>query len=82
MYERHGITIEQATEALEDPDALIIDPDYASRSGLSTRTIGWCDGRAELLAVITIRRGRTTYGINAWPANRGDARRYREANTP
>ena len=35
MRERHGIEVESANEALEDPDALRIDPDPASRSGRS-----------------------------------------------
>jgi uncharacterized DUF497 family protein len=33
MAERHGVTVEQANEALADPDALVFDPDYASQSG-------------------------------------------------
>jgi hypothetical protein len=41
MSARHGITVEQANEALADPDALVFDPDYASQSGRSVRTIGW-----------------------------------------
>jgi len=35
MAERHGVTFEQANEALADPDALVFDPDYASQSGRS-----------------------------------------------
>ncbi len=41
MATRHGVSAEQANEALADPDALVFDPDYASQSGRSVRTIGW-----------------------------------------
>ena len=41
MFARHGITAKQADEALTDPEAVVFDPDYASLSGRSVRTIGW-----------------------------------------
>jgi uncharacterized DUF497 family protein len=54
MRERHGIEVERANEALEDPDALRIDPDPSSRSGRSVRTIGNSTGAGCLVTVITI----------------------------
>jgi hypothetical protein len=68
MRERHGIEVEWANEALEDPDALRIDPDPASRSGRSVRTIGNS----------TVEEAGVTYGVNGWKANEIDIRRYRE----
>lgn len=39
--ERHGMTVGMANEAYRDPDAVVFDPDLASKSGLSVRTIGY-----------------------------------------
>lgn len=36
-----GVSGEQASEALADPDAVVFDPDFASQCGRSVRTIGW-----------------------------------------
>jgi uncharacterized DUF497 family protein len=79
---RHGVTAEDATQALNDPDALVFDPDYASLSGRSIRTIGWSPTAGLLLTVITLTDGSTTYGVNAWPANDTDARHYRTDTHP
>lgn len=77
MATRHGVTVEQANEALADPDALVFDPDYASRSGRSVRTIGWSPSSGRLLTVITVVDAGVVYGVNAWPANDIDTRHYR-----
>jgi uncharacterized DUF497 family protein len=74
---RHGVRAQDAEEALADPDAVVFDPDYASQSGRSVRTIGWSPSVGQLLTVITLADGALTYGVNAWPSNDGDARRYR-----
>ncbi len=79
MAERHGVTGEHADEALADPDALVFDPDYASQSGCSVRTIGWSSTAGQLLTVITVTEDGVTYGVNGWPANDIDARHYRDA---
>jgi len=78
IRERHGVEVEWANEALRDPDALRIDPDPASRSGRSVRTIGYAAGTGCLLSVITVEEGGVTYGVNAWRSNATDIRRYRE----
>jgi uncharacterized DUF497 family protein len=31
---KHGVTAVQASEALTDPDAVVFDPDYNSRTGV------------------------------------------------
>jgi len=76
MATRHGVTLEQANEALVDPDALVFDPDYASQSGRSVRTIGWSPSAGRLLTVITVAEDGVVYGVNGWPANDVDTRRY------
>jgi hypothetical protein len=81
MRERHGIEVEWTNEALRDPDALRIDPDPSTKSGRSVRTIGYSPTAGFLLTVITVTEGAATYGINGWPANARDIRRYREEST-
>jgi hypothetical protein len=76
MAARHGVTAEQANEALADSDALVFDPDYASRSGRSVRTIGWSPSAGRLLTVITLADAGVVYGVNGWPANDTDTRHY------
>jgi hypothetical protein len=78
VRERYGIEVEWADEALEDPDALRIDPDPASRSGRSVRTIGNSTGAGSLVTVITVEEARITYAVNGWKSNEIDIRRYRE----
>ena len=80
MQRRHGVTVEQANEALADPEALVFDPDYASRSGRSVRTIGYSPAAGRLLTVITVSDGGVVHGVNGWPANDVDRRRYEEGN--
>ena len=76
MRERHGIEVESANEALEDPDALRIDPDPASRSGRSVRTIGFSTKAGCLVTVITVEQLGVTYGVNGWKSSEIDIRRY------
>ena len=67
-----------ANEALSDPDALRIDPDPASKSGRSVRTIGYSASAGGLVTVITLIDDGVTYGVNAWRSNNTDIRRYGE----
>ena len=76
MFARHGITAKQADEALTDPEAVVFDPDYASLSGRSVRTIGWSAEAGRLLTVITVDEDGAVYGVNGWPANDVDGRYY------
>ncbi|HUE60533.1 MAG TPA: hypothetical protein VMO88_13205 [Acidimicrobiales bacterium] len=78
MRERHGIEVEWANEALADPDALRIDPDPASRSGRSVRTIGYSTSAGYLVTVITVEDAGVAYGVNGWKSNEIDIHRYRE----
>ncbi|MFA5712277.1 transposase [Mycolicibacterium sp.] len=77
IVRKHGVTPEQADEALADRAALVQDPDPASRSGVSVRTIGHSESYGRLLTVITVTDDDgTVYGVNAWRSNDVDTRKY------
>ncbi len=61
MHQRHGVTMQSANKALAYLRALVFDPDYASLSGHSVRTIGWSDTAGRLLTVITVTEDDVTY---------------------
>jgi len=77
---RHQVTIAQAEEALADPDALVIEPDYASLLGLSTRTIGFSPSFGDLISVITYAENGLVYGATAFRAKGKDRRYYEEGS--
>lgn len=58
--------------------AWVIDPDPASVSGRTVRVIGWSPSLRQVVTVIVLPDGEVTWGVNAWPANSTDQRRYRE----
>lgn len=76
---RHGVTIAQAEEALYDDNAVVISPDYASKSGKGVRTIGYSANFGDLLTVLTVRHEGHIYGATAFPTDRRDRRYYEEA---
>lgn len=76
MYRRHGVRPDEADEALSDPYRLVLHPDPASRTGRSTRVIGWAESTSRLVTVIVLDDDGTTYGVNGWPANPTDQTRY------
>ena len=56
---------------------MTFDPDYASRTGDSARTIGWSDSAGFLIAVITVRDAEGhLWGATAFRANAMDERHY------
>lgn len=74
---RHGVTIEQAEEALADPERVVIRPDYASISGRGIRTIGWSASFGDLLAVLSyIDNHDVEQGTTAFRAKGRDRRSY------
>jgi hypothetical protein len=81
IWAKHQTTVDQANEALPDPDRVVLDPDPASRSGVSVRTIGYSPTRGELLTVLTVGEDGVVYGINAWESNPTDQCRYRERSS-
>jgi hypothetical protein len=54
MKDNHGITPEVANQALGDPDRVVIDPDYNSRSGQSVRIIGFSVTADDIITVIVM----------------------------
>jgi hypothetical protein len=75
---KHGVTAVQASEALTDPDAVVFDPDYNSRTGEGVRTIGFSPSAASVLTVITYVIDGVTHGASAWKSNGRDRRYYRQ----
>jgi len=69
----------RATEAIEDIDAVWYEPDPASKSGLTSRVVGYSHSRVRILCVIVLPTDEGSQGINAWPANATYRRIYREA---
>ena len=78
MFERHGVTPKEANEALSDPARLVISPDPASKSGRSVRTIGFAPSTERVITVITVVEDGKLYGVNGWPANDVDQRKYND----
>ena len=83
MHASHGISVQVANDALADPDRVVIDPDYNSRTGRSVRIIGYsmlAQGIVTVIVtVIVLSDGGVDYGVNGWLANEKDQRIYREA---
>ena len=65
-----------ADEAYSDPAALGYDPDYASKTGKSVRTIGYSASAGFLITVITVTEHSHLWGVNAWRSNTKDERDY------
>jgi hypothetical protein len=74
--QRHGSTLEVATDRLGDPNRVVIDPDYNSESGRSVRIIGFSGTADDGITVIVLENDGTEYGVNAWTANEKDRRFY------
>jgi hypothetical protein len=73
---KRNMTPAIADEALADPDALVLDPDPASKSGVSVRTIGFSTTFGGLVTVITVEEDGIVWGLSAWPSNDTDTRKY------
>jgi hypothetical protein len=80
MERKHRISPAIADEALEDPNRVVIDPDYNSESGRSVRIIGFSVTAAEVITVIVLENDGTEYGVNGWAANEKDRRLYADGS--
>ncbi len=84
MWDRHRVSVREATEAANDPDALLFDPDPKSRSGSSARLLGYSSTARTVLVLILVDRDDrpgSWWGAAGWPASIDDRQRYRqEAN--
>ena len=69
------ILVAWADEAFSDPERLHADPDPASNTGRSARTIGFAHSAGFVVGVITVRDAGVLWGANAWKANHVDSRR-------
>ncbi len=88
MRDEHDTTPVVADEAVNDLDALWIDPDPSSKSGMSVRVIGYsATGRG--LFVVTLVKPEADpndkpdgdwWGANCWPANETAQRQYAQSN--
>ena len=78
IVQKHGVTPREADEALDDPERVVIDPDYNSTSGRSVRIIGFSHTVGDLVTVIVLTEDNFTYGVNAWRSNARDRRMYDE----
>lgn len=78
MWERHGVTVAEANEALADVDALWFDPDPHGRSGRGVRVIGYSHSRNAVLTIVLVHRDDDEgyWGANGWNSNKSDRRRY------
>ena len=72
-----GVTVEQANEALGDPEMLVIDPDPRSVTGESVRVIGYSSTAQEVLTVVVVIHDGQVHGATAWRANKYERRLYR-----
>src|SRR5689334_21129756 len=76
MQRKHGISPAIANEALEDPNRVVIDPDYNSESGRSARIIGFSVAADDVITVIVLEDDGIEYGVNGWTANAKDRGLY------
>lgn len=78
MFERHGVTTSQTEEALADPERVVLNPDYASRSGQSVRVIGYAGSIDHVLSVILVVEEGHVYGASGWRSNLKDRTIYHQ----
>lgn len=78
MWERHGVTVAEAGEAVADVDALWFDPDPNSASGRGVRVVGYSHSRRAVLTVMLVHRDDAAgyWGANGWESNSSDRGRY------
>lgn len=76
MERKHGVSIDEATCALADSAVLLLDPDPAGVSGETVRLVGFCERTARLITVILLPTHRGLIGVNGWPSNATDRKRY------
>lgn len=76
MEHHHGITPAVANDALSDPQRVLIEPDYNSKSGAGIRIIGYSTLAQALITVIALDHEGLRYGVNGWKSNAKDRRIY------
>lgn len=87
MWDRHEVTPEQASEALEDPDGGYEYPNRRSQSGQTGRWLGYSTTKSAVLVITLLPRVVPTdpdpdnppnawWGINGWKADATHRRIY------
>ena len=79
MWQGHGVTPREANEAVEDEEAVWVDPDPKSRSGCGVRVIGYSLSAGNVLTVILLKLNEGWVGANGWKSNSTDQKIYKEA---
>ncbi|WP_346777569.1 transposase [Rhodococcus sp. HNM0563] len=69
MWDRHELTPAEVEEAFLDPLKVFFQPDPASDSGTSDRSIGFSPTAGLILTVITVRFEGRIYGATAWQSS-------------
>lgn len=80
MWDAHKVTVAEASKALDDVDAVRLDPDPKSTSGRSIRVIGYSLSRQEILTIVLVRDPAVDWlwGANGWSSNLTDRAIYGE----
>jgi hypothetical protein len=60
----------------QDANAVVFDPDYASKTGRGVRTIGFSKSAGFVITVITIFDAGKLWGATAWKSNKVDIKFY------
>lgn len=76
MFSKHHVTTGEADEALQDPDRIMIVPDYNSKSGRNVRIIGYSHTAGTLITVLALEFEGIEYGVNGWYSNSKDRAIY------
>ena len=76
MQRKHGISPAIANDALDDPNRVVIEPDYNSKSCRSVRIIGFSVAADDVITVIVLEDDGIEYGVNGWTANAKDRGLY------
>jgi hypothetical protein len=69
-------------EAWTDPAGVLIDPDYASKSGLGMRVIGWSESAGFLVSVLAYREDGQLKGSTAFRSSKRDVKYYENDEGP
>ena len=78
MFEKHGVTVEQANEALHDPMRLVLFP-YKSQSGKSGWVIGFSQSFDDVLSIVVVKDDDDVeYGATGFRAENPERRDYLE----
>lgn len=73
------IEVGWAQEAVDDPRAMVSDPDPRSQTGAS-RIVGYSPTAGFIITVIALRLDEELWGVSAWKTSGAERRNYQEAD--